>query len=83
MSKQIAVRIPDAMSEALEQLVADEEFDSVAEATRAALETLIVMARRRRVGEAIAEGYRRMPQTDEEIRTAHRLALRSIEDEPW
>jgi Arc/MetJ-type ribon-helix-helix transcriptional regulator len=83
MSKQIAVRIPDEMSEELDQLVSAEEFDSVADAIRAALETLILTARRRRIGEAIAEGYRRMPQTDEEIRTARRAAMRSIEDEPW
>lgn len=83
MSEQIAIRIPDELAKALDQLVASERFRSKAEAIRTAIETFVDAAQRRRVGEAIAEGYRRRPQTDEEIRTARQAAIRSISEEPW
>jgi Arc/MetJ-type ribon-helix-helix transcriptional regulator len=83
MSEQIAVRIPDDLAKALDQLVATERFSSKAEAIRTAIESFIEAAGRRRVGEAIAEGYRRKPQTDEEIRAARQAAIRSIAEESW
>ncbi len=83
MSQQIAVRIPDALAESLEELVATRRFESKAEAIRAALETLVEAERRRRVGELIAEGYRRIPQDDDEVEAATRAAIRSIHEEAW
>jgi Arc/MetJ-type ribon-helix-helix transcriptional regulator len=64
MSEQIAVRIPDELSEALEDLVASGRFETKAEAVRTALEALLDAERRRRLGDLIAEGYRRLPQGD-------------------
>lgn len=66
MSEQIAVRIPDELSEALEDLVASGRFETKAEAVRTALEDLLDGERRRRLGDLIAEGYRRLPQGDGE-----------------
>ena len=43
----------------------------------ARLEAMIDERRRRLVGEAIAEGYRRVPETDEELRRADENAA------PW
>ena len=83
MTEQIAVRIPDDLAESLEHLVADGRFETKADAVRTALETLVEAERRRRVGESIADGYRTLPQDDEEVEAATRAAIRSIHEEPW
>jgi Arc/MetJ-type ribon-helix-helix transcriptional regulator len=83
MSEQIAVRIPDELAESLEDLVSSGRFETKAEAIRTALEGLVDAERRRRIGELIADGYRRIPQTDDEVTAASRAAIRSIHDEPW
>lgn len=83
MSEQIAVRIPSELAEALESLVSEGRYPTKAEAVRTALEAMIDSERRRRVGEQIVQGYRRVPQTDDEIDAATRAAIRSIEEEPW
>lgn len=83
MSEQIAVRIPYVLAASLEDLVSTGRFETRAEAVRVALETLIEAERRRRVGELIADGYRRLPQDDEEVDAARLAAIRSIEEEPW
>jgi Arc/MetJ-type ribon-helix-helix transcriptional regulator len=83
MSEQIAIRIPDALAESLEQLVDSGRFETKADAVRTALGALIDAERRRRIGEVIAEGYRRVPQDDDEVRAATRAAIRSIHEEPW
>jgi len=83
MSEQIAVRIPDELADSLEDLVSSGTFETKAEAIRAALEKLIDAERRRRVGELIADGYRRIPQDEEDVEAARQAAIRSIEEEPW
>lgn len=50
---------------------------------RFAIASLVETDRRSRVGEAIVEGYRRQPQTDDEVARATRAAIASIEEEPW
>jgi len=83
MSRQIAVRIPDQLVLELDALVDAGGFESRADAVRRALEALVDLERRRQTGEAIARGYRRAPQSDEELDAAMANALRSIEEEPW
>ena len=83
MSEQIAVRIPDALAESLEELVATGRFETKADAVRTALEVLVDAERRRRVGGLIAEGYRRIPQDEDEVEAATVAAIRSIIEEPW
>lgn len=83
MSEQIAVRIPDQLAHDLDEVVAHGGYGSRAEAVRLAIATLVDTERRRRVGTAIVEGYRRQPQTDEEVDLAVRAALASIDEEPW
>ncbi len=81
MSEQIAVRIPDDLAVSLDELVEGGAFPSKAEAIRAALERLINAERRRRVGALIAEGYRRLPQSNElepVTETAAAATLRSV-----
>jgi Arc/MetJ-type ribon-helix-helix transcriptional regulator len=83
MSDQIAVRIPGELAASLEELVATGRFETKADAIRAGLEALIDAERRRRIGDVIVEGYRRIPQDDDEVRAATRAAIRSIHEEPW
>jgi Arc/MetJ-type ribon-helix-helix transcriptional regulator len=83
MSEQIAVRLPDELAERLDRLVENGRFASKAEAVRSAIQDMLDHERRTEVGERIADGYRRIPQSDEEVAIATRSAIRSIEDEPW
>jgi Arc/MetJ-type ribon-helix-helix transcriptional regulator len=83
MSKQIAVRIPDELAVSLGELVSEGRFETKAEAIRSALQTLVDQERRRKVGQLIADGYRRIPQDEDELEAARRAAIRSIEQEPW
>lgn len=83
MSEQIAIRIPDDVAASLEQLVASGRFETKAAAVRWAIQALVEEERRREVGERIVEGYRRLPQTEEEVAAATEAAIRSIHEEPW
>lgn len=83
MSDQITIRIPDELAASLDELVATGRFETKADAVRTALEALVDADRRRRVGELVAEGYRKIPQDDDEVKAATRAAIRSIREEPW
>jgi Arc/MetJ-type ribon-helix-helix transcriptional regulator len=83
MTEQIAVRIPSELAAGLNELVSEGRFETKADAIRSAISALVEEERRRRVGERIAEGYRRMPQTDDEVGPATQAAVGSIHQEPW
>lgn len=83
MSEQIAVRLPDDLALALDELVRSGRFDSKADAVRAGLSALVDAERRRRVGESIVEGYLALPQDDGDVAAATEAAIRSIHEEPW
>ena len=83
MSTQLAIRLPDELLHDLDWLILRLNYDSRAEAVRDALVKLIDQERRREIGEQIAEGYRRMPQTEEEIASAYESLRQSIDEEPW
>ncbi len=75
--------IPDELAKRLDEIVAAGRFGTKAEAIRAAIVELLEAERRREIGERIAGGYRRVPQTDEEVSAAEAAAIRSIHEEPW
>jgi Arc/MetJ-type ribon-helix-helix transcriptional regulator len=83
MSFQIAIRIPTDLAQALDGLVESGRFESRADAIRTALESLIDDERRRSIGERIVEGYRRIPQAEDEFPELSQAAVRSIREEPW
>lgn len=83
MSIQIAVRIPNGLVSELDELVDAGRFETRADAVRAALETLLDLERRAEIGRRIVEGYRRLPQEDEDVASAERAATRAIDEEPW
>jgi Arc/MetJ-type ribon-helix-helix transcriptional regulator len=83
MSKQIAIRIPDALFAQLNGLVSSGSFETKAEAVRSALEALVDAERRADLGRRIVEGYRRVPQDDVDVASSSQAATRSIDEEPW
>ena len=83
MSEQLAVRISEELASSLRELISAGRFETRADAVRAALEALIQDERRRKIGSQIAEGYRKIPQSDEEVAVATQAAVSSIHEEPW
>lgn len=83
MSEQIAVRLSDDLVRGLDACVQDGAFPTRAEAVRVAIGEMLERRRRGAIGEAIVEGYRRRPQTDEEYSAAEAAAVLSINEEPW
>ncbi|HEY7667425.1 MAG TPA: ribbon-helix-helix domain-containing protein [Actinomycetota bacterium] len=83
MAEQFAIRMSEDLARALDDLVAAGRFATRAEAVRAAIERLVEAERRREVGRAIVQGYRRVPQTPAEVAAATAAATRAIDEEPW
>lgn len=83
MSQQIAVRIPDDLVRALDHLVDGTRFETRADVVRAALEAFVDEEKRRVIGERIVQGYRRVPQDEDEFPELREAAIRSIREEPW
>lgn len=83
MTIQIAVKLEDDAVAKLDRLVADGAFSSRSQAVRGAVDALVRAQERRRTDAAYAEGFRRYPETDEEMAEARRRAIASVEEEPW
>jgi Arc/MetJ-type ribon-helix-helix transcriptional regulator len=69
--------------ERLDALVASGAYETRAEAVRDAVDRLLKTLENEAIDRAIVEGYRRIPQTAEELRWAKAAARRSIAEEPW
>lgn len=80
---QLVTRIDDTLAADIDALVSEGVVESRSDAVRQALRALVDFHRRRRIGEAIVEGYLEQPQTDEEIGWADEATVRMIADEPW
>ncbi len=80
---QLVTRVSDELAAGVDELVASGRATSRSDAVRSALERWIDSERRRRIGEAIVEGYERIPQTDEELAWADSGAAAMIAEEPW
>ncbi|MEX2620217.1 MAG: ribbon-helix-helix domain-containing protein [Egibacteraceae bacterium] len=80
---QLVTRIDEATARAVDELVAAGVVGSRSEAVRVGLRGLIEHHRRRQVGEAIAAGYERQPQTAGEVGWADEATVSMIAEEPW
>ncbi len=67
----------------LDDLVARGVYDSRAAAVRAGVDAVLELDRRRRVDEAIVEGYRVQPPTPGERAAAVASLRDAIAEEPW
>ncbi len=83
MTTQIAVKLPEATVRRLDALVTDGVFENRSQAVRRALDVLVAAAERAAVDHAFAKGFASHPETPEELAEATRLAIESIEEEPW
>lgn len=80
---QLVTRVPDALARELDVLVEEGVVASRSDGVRVALERLVDRERRRRIGQAIVDGYTRVPQTDDELLWDDAETRKMIEEEPW
>ena len=80
---QLVTRVSDKLAAGVDELVDCGLAASRSDAVRSALERWIDAERRRRIGEEIVEGYKRTPQTEEELAWADSAAAAMIAEEPW
>jgi Arc/MetJ-type ribon-helix-helix transcriptional regulator len=80
---QFVTRIDDDLARAIDQLVEEGVFESRSEAVRTSLIATLDAHRRIKLGRETNEGYRRVPETDEELRLAEAVAALMITAEPW
>ena len=83
MTKQIAVKLPGHLLDAIDALVSAGRFESRSDAVRDGLEGLVRADQRRQIDDAFRRGFTEFPETADEIDDARRLAIESIDDEPW
>lgn len=83
MTIQVAAKLPNDLVEAVDDLVEHGTFANRSQAIRQGLETLLATQRREALEETYRRAYARHPETEEELAEASRLAIASIEEEPW
>jgi Arc/MetJ-type ribon-helix-helix transcriptional regulator len=82
-TEQIAVRLPEDLLTALDDLVARGVYESRAAAARAGIEAVLELDRRRLTDQAIVDGYRRVAPTEAEREAAISSLRDAILEEPW
>ena len=80
---QLGTRVDDELVAQLDEMVDKGEAKSRSDAVRSALEEMLDQRRRRLIGEAIVEGYRRIPETEDELRWAEQNLREMVAEEPW
>ncbi|MEE8600977.1 ribbon-helix-helix domain-containing protein [Euzebya tangerina] len=80
---QIMTRLDDDTLAELDRLVSEDVFASRSDALRQGLREMLDRYRRREIGRQIAEGYKRIPQTDTEVGWADAATTAMIAEEPW
>lgn len=83
MTAQLVTRVPQEVLAAIDELVREGLFDSRSEVVRAGLVAVIERRRRVAVGEAIVEGYRRVPQVEDDLSWSDAASVAMIAEEPW
>lgn len=77
----LVIRADTALLESVDALVRAGAFESRADAVRVGLAQLVDATRRRRVGDAIVDGYRHQPQGV--VPWSDRATVEMIAEEPW
>ena len=80
---QLVTRIDDELAARVDELVSAGAAESRSDAVRRSLRILIDQYHHRRTADAIVEGYRRHPQTPQEIGWADGATVAMIAEEPW
>ena len=80
---QFVTRLDGSLAAEVDRLVTTGLVASRSEAVRLGLRHLVDHYRRERTGSAIVDGYRRLPQTAEDVAWADDATRRMIAEEPW
>jgi Arc/MetJ-type ribon-helix-helix transcriptional regulator len=80
---QLVTRLDDRLLADVDGLIADGVVANRSEAVRLGLERLIDQHRRRLIGEAITDAYRRRPQTADELAGLEAATRALVSEEPW
>lgn len=83
MTVQLVSRVPDEVVAAVDELVREGVFDSRSDAVRAGLAAVVEHRRRLVLGHAIVEGYRRVPQLEDDLSWSDAASAAMIGEEPW
>lgn len=83
MTTPVPTRFSDEELDLIDELVAEGVGDSRSAVIRRAVAHLADTVRRARVGAAIADSYRRLPQTTGDDEAAMGNAIALTEAEPW
>ncbi len=83
MTVQIAVKLPDTLASELDRLVRRGEFENRSQALREGLQTILASREQEWLRERYRKAIAEHPETTGEVRDATRLAVESIEEEPW
>ena len=78
----ITVRMSEERVRAIDELVASGRASRAAVIVEA-IDRLVADLERERIDREIVEGYRRIPETDEELEWAEWSTIESIREEPW
>jgi Arc/MetJ-type ribon-helix-helix transcriptional regulator len=82
MSKMITVRMSEDRVRAIDEIVASGRASRAAVIVEA-IDRLVADLERERIDREIVEGYRRVPETDEELAWSEWSTIESIREEPW
>lgn len=80
---QLVTRVDDRLLSDVDKLVIDGVAATRSDAVRLGLEALVELHRRQQAGQAIVDGYRRHPQTDEELAGLDQATRALVDEEPW
>lgn len=83
MTKQLAVKLPDALVEEIDRLIEGGTFDNRSHAIRSGLEAMVVTGRRKEIDRRYRDAASRLPETKDEMEDATHLAINAINEEPW
>jgi Arc/MetJ-type ribon-helix-helix transcriptional regulator len=83
MAVQLVTRVPDELARRVDALISDGVFESRSDAVRAGLEVVIERERRAALGQAIVDGYRRIPQGEDDLAWSDAATAAMIAQEPW
>ncbi|MFP5379648.1 MAG: ribbon-helix-helix domain-containing protein [Vicinamibacteria bacterium] len=82
MAVQLVTRVSDGLAASIDDLIRAGVFSSRSDVVRAGIEAIVDRERRRAIGAAIADGYRRVPQADDEL-WSDAASAAMIAEEPW
>jgi len=83
MTVQLVTRVPDEVVAAIDELIREGVFDSRSEVVRAGLAAVIERRRRVAVGQEIVDGYRCVPQGEDDLSWSDAASAAMIGEEPW